>query len=173
MKLVNKPLPGEYSPHAIAYINLLPDDRLVLQHLANNFIRVKELVASLSEATLMHRYAAGKWTIKEILVHIVDDERIYAYRALRIARNDKTPLPGFEQDDYVPYSKANERSLENIFTEYQAVRQSTLQLFYNFNDDDFLRTGFANNNPMSVRAAAYHIAGHELHHLNIIRYKYL
>ena len=122
---------------------------------------------------LTYRYAENKWTIKEILVHIMDDERIYAYRALRIARNDKTPLPGFEQDDYVPFSKANQRSLASILREYKTVRQATVSLFTSFNMEDLLRIGTANDHPVSVRALAWHIAGHELHHLNIIKERYL
>jgi len=173
MRLIDKPAPGEYSPHAIVYISLLPDDKQVLQCMWDNFEMVRNLMVSLPDDKLFYRYAPGKWSIKETLVHIIDDERIYAYRALRIARNDKTPLPGFEQDDYVPYSKADERSLESIYAEYTAVRTSTLWMFNSFHDDDLLRIGFANNSPMSVRAAAYHIAGHELHHLNLIKEKYL
>ena len=121
----------------------------------------------------MFRYAENKWTIKEILVHIMDDERIFMYRALRIARNDKTPLPGFEQDDYVPYSRANERSLANIFREYKTVRNATLSLFNSLSKEDLMRVGTANNHHVNVRALAYHIAGHELHHLNIIKERYL
>lgn len=173
MRLIDKPLAGEYSPHAIAYINLLPNDGRVLQHMQHNFAVVKNLINSLPVEKPYYRYATGKWSIKQTLVHIMDDERIYAYRALRIARNDKTPLPGFEQDDYVPYSNAMERSLEDIFAEYEAIRTSTILLFNSFSNDDLVRAGFANSHPMSVRAAAYHIAGHELHHLNIIKTKYL
>lgn len=173
MKLIDKPHPGEYSPHAIMYINLLPNDKLVLRHMLSNFEVVKNIVTAVPEEKLYYRYAPGKWSIKETLVHIMDDERIYAYRTLRIARNDKTPLPGFEQDDYVPFSRADERSLESIFDEYGAIRKSTVLLFDNFTDEDLLRTGMANDHAMSVRAAAYHIAGHELHHLNIIQQKYL
>jgi hypothetical protein len=103
----------------------------------------------------------------------MDDERIYAYRALRIARNDKTPLPGFEQDDYVPYSKANERSLKNIFHEYTTIRKATISLFSSFDKTTLLRRGVANDHEVSVRALAYHIAGHELHHMNIIKERYL
>ena len=102
---------GEYNPYAIMYIKLLPDDGLVLQHLKENFKKIKAFIQSLPPEKLTYRYAENKWTIKEILVHIMDDERIYAYRALRIARNDKTPLPGFEQEDYVPFSRANKEAL--------------------------------------------------------------
>ena len=173
MKHIHKPDDGEYDPYAIMYIKLLPDDSLVLIHLKENYTILKKIIQSLPPDKLSFRYAPGKWTIKEILVHIMDDERIYAYRALRIARNDKTPLPGFEQDEYIPYSMANQRSLKNIFREYLAIRNSTLLLFKNFNSSDLLRVGFANGHQVSVRALAYHIAGHELHHLQIIRDKYL
>ena len=164
---------GEFNPYAIMYIKLLPDDGLVLKHLKENFKTIKEFVLSLPPDKLNYRYAENKWTIKEILVHIMDDERIYAYRALRIARNDKTPLPGFEQEDYTPFSKANKRSLKNIFREYKTIRNATLSLFASLNKEDLLRIGTANDHPVSVRALAYHIAGHELHHVNIIKERYL
>jgi hypothetical protein len=173
MKRIQKPNEGEYNPYAIMYIKLLPDDGLVLQHMKENLKTVQSFIFSLPENKLNYRYAENKWSIKEILVHIMDDERIYAYRALRIARNDKTPLPGFEQNDYVPYSKADQRSLNNIFKEYKTVRNATLSLFKSFNNEDLLRTGIANDHLVSVRALAYHIAGHELHHLNIIKERYL
>ena len=170
---VEKPKEGEYNPYAIMYIRLLPDDGLIIKHLNENFKTVKNFILSVPEEKLLYRYAENKWTIKEMLVHIMDDERIYAYRALRIARNDKTELPGFEQDDYVPYSRANERSLKNILNEYATTRRAIISLFENLNEAAFLRTGTANGHIVSVRALAYHIAGHELHHMNIIRERYL
>src|SRR6476659_2584058 len=118
MRLIPKPKEGEYPPYAIMYVGLLPDDGFLLTHLHNNLTATRELVLSLPGEKLNYRYAKNKWTIKEILVHIIDDERIYAYRALRFARNDKTELPGFEQDDYVLYSQANERNIKNIMEEY-------------------------------------------------------
>lgn len=173
MKTIPKPKPGEYPAYAGMYMDLLPDDGLVLEHLQENFRLTKEFILSLPEEKLLYSYAAGKWTIKEILVHIIDDERIYAYRALRFARNDKTKLPGFEQDDFARYSNANERELENIFEEYEAVRNSTITLFNGLDDSVLTNEGIADNNKATVRALAYHIAGHELHHLNIIKEKYL
>jgi uncharacterized damage-inducible protein DinB len=173
MRSIEKPKDGEFPPYANMYIQLLPGDGQLLKHLKNNFIATKELILSLPEGKLNYRYAENKWTIKEIMVHIIDDERIYAYRALRFARNDETELPGFEQDDYVLYSQANERSIENIMEEYEAVRSSTIALFDGLPEDSFLRMGIANNNKVTVRALAYHIAGHELHHINIIKEKYL
>jgi uncharacterized damage-inducible protein DinB len=173
MRSIEKPKDGEFPPYANMYIKLLPDDGLLIKHLKDNFIAIKELILSLPEEKLNYRYAENKWTIKEVLVHIIDDERIYAYRALCFARNDKTELPGFEQDDYVLCSRANERSIKNIMEEYEVVRGSTIALFDGLPEDSFLRMGTANNNKVTVRALAYHIAGHELHHINILREKYL
>ena len=173
MKRIEKPAAGEYAPYAITYIGLLPDDGLVLQHLQDNFETTRRLILSLAPEKLMFRYAEGKWTIKEILMHIVDDERIYAYRALRFARNDKTELPGFEQDDYARYSGANERSVDDILKEFATVRRATVSLFQGFDSAALLRSGIADGKVMSVRAAAYHIAGHELRHINIVRERYL
>lgn len=173
MRKIEKPKDGEFPPYAIMYIKLLPDDGLLLKHLKENFDKTKEFILSLQEEKLTYRYAKNKWTIKEILVHIIDDERIYAYRALCFARNDKTELPGFEQDDYALFSNANERSIENILNEYEAVRNATITLFESFDEAALLRKGIANKNRATVRALGYHLAGHELHHINIIKEKYL
>jgi uncharacterized damage-inducible protein DinB len=173
MKKIAKPAAGEFPPYALMYIALLPDDGQVLKHLKANAKATKDLILSLPQEKLLYRYAAGKWTIKEVLVHIIDDERIYSYRALRFARNDSTELPGFEQDDYARYSGANERSVKDILAEYIAVRNATIALFNGLDQEAFTRSGVANKNLVSVRALAYHIAGHELHHMNIIKERYL
>lgn len=173
MRKIDKPAEGEYAPYAIMYIGLLPDDGLVLKYLEENSEATRDFILSLPEERLAHRYAEGKWTIKEILAHIVDDERIYAYRALRFARNDRTELPGFEQDDYALHSGANGRKVEDILNELTAVRRATIALFEGFDESALLRAGVADGKVMSVRAAAYHIAGHELRHINIIRERYL
>ena len=173
MKRIEKPGAGEYAPYTIRYIGLLPDGGLVLKYLQDNFETTRRLLLSLPPEKLLFRYAEGKWTIKEILMHIVDDERIYAYRALRFARNDKTELPGFEQDDYARYSGANERSIEDILEEFATVRRATISLFQGFDSEALVRSGIANGQVMSVRAAAYHIAGHELRHINVIKERYL
>jgi len=173
MKIIQKPKPGEYPPYAAMYINLLPDDGKVLNHLEENFRSTKEFILSLPQEKLLYRYAPDKWTIKEILVHIIDDERIYSYRALRFGRNDKTELPGFEQDDFGRHSNANERELKNIFEEYEAVRKATKTLFNGLDEESLTRVGTADGNKTTVRALAYHIAGHELHHISFIRNNYL
>ncbi len=173
MKSISKPAGGEYAPYAIMYISLLPDDGSVLGHLKDNYDALRKFILALPDHKLAYRYAADKWTIKEILVHIMDTERIFGYRALRFARNDKTALPGYEQNDYVPYSKANERTLTDIFQEYAALRSATITMFESFCDEDYVRNGIANGNPASVRALAYQIAGHELHHWNLIKERYV
>lgn len=173
MKAIPKPETGEYAPYAIMYIGLLPDDGQVVKHLQDNLTTMIEFIRSFPAEKLTYRWAEGEWTIKEILGHIIDDERIYCYRALRFARNDPTELPGFEQDDYVCYSGANERELEEILSEYTSVRQATITFFNSLEDKALTRAGVANGHLMSVRAATYHIAGHELHHLDSIRQNYL
>lgn len=175
MRMIQKPWPDEYPPYSEIYMQLVPADGLILQHLEENFNDLKKLIYSLAEDKLYYRYAEGKWTIKEILVHNIDDERIFTYRALCYARNDKTELPGFEQDDYSLYSGANERTPDSIFEEYEAVRNSTISLFSNLPEEALMRSGCltGNTNRRTVRAMVYHIAGHELHHINIIKEKYL
>ena len=175
MPIIQKPRTDEYPAYSEMYMKLVPDDGMVLTHLKNNFINLKKLIYSLPEEKLYYRYAEGKWTIKEILVHCIDDERIFTYRALCYARNDKTELPGFEQDDYTLYSGANQRTLDSIFEEYESVRNSTIAFFSGLPDDALMRSGCltGNANRRTVRAMAYHIAGHEMHHINIIKEKYL
>ncbi len=172
-------MPKEYPAYSSIYMDLMKDDGKVLEHLWTNFLDLKKLVLDLTEDQLNYRYAEGKWTIKEILVHLIDDERIFSYRALRYARNDSTPLHGFDQDAYASCSHANSRSLDDIFEEYETVRKATISLFRNLPEDSFLRGGAGIDydgsiiNKRTVRALAYHIAGHELRHINIIKERYL
>ncbi len=173
MRTIQKPEPGEYAPYAIMYINLVPNDGLVLEHLRTNLQALKDLVGTLPEEKLVTRCAEGEWTIKEILVHISDTERIMAYRALRFARNDQTELAGFEQDAYVAAANANAREVEDILAELSAVRMASLTLFASFDDAAFHKSGISNNHRLSVRSALYQIAGHELHHVNSIKENYL
>ena len=173
MKIIHKPNPDEYAPYTIMYIDLVPNDGNIIHHLLENIETTIQFIRSIPEHKLNVPHADGEWTIKEILVHIIDDERIYCYRALRYARNDSTELPGFEQDEYVPYSKANERDLEGILDELRAVRLATVAFYKTVDDDALLRRGIGSGNIMSVRAAAYHIAGHELHHVQSIKENYL
>jgi uncharacterized damage-inducible protein DinB len=170
---IPKPQSCEYPEYASMYIDLLPGDGRLLDHLARARAATTDLVAGLPEKTLLRRYAPDKWTIKEILVHIVDDERIYAYRALRFARGDLAPLPGFEQDAFVASSQANERPAADILAEYAAVRDATIALFRGLPEPALLRSGLADGKRATVRALGYHIAGHEAHHIAIVRERYL
>jgi hypothetical protein len=172
-KKIQKPTAGEHAPYMRAYIDLLPDDGLVLTHVRANLQNVKDLLLAQSEARLTTPCAAGEWTMKEILSHVTDTERVFAYRALRIARNDPTPLPGFDQDTYARYSGANARSIEDLLEEFTAVRLATLALFHSFDEQAWQRRGTASEYSLSVRAAVYIIAGHELHHLESMRQNYL
>jgi uncharacterized damage-inducible protein DinB len=173
LRAIQKPTDSEYPPYAHIYIDLLPDDGLILQHLAENLEATRNLVASLPEARLLHRYAPGKWTIKEILTHLIDDERIYVYRALRFARNDSAELSGFDQDHYALHSGANQRTIDDLLDEFSLVRRSTIAFFNSLDAASLLRSGIADGKRASVRALAYHIAGHEIRHLNVIRERYL
>ena len=170
---IRKPGKDEYPGYSHIYMDLLKDDDLILDQLHENFFKINEFIYSLPVEKLIYRYAENKWTIKEILAHLIDDERIYAYRALRFARNDRTELPGFEQDNYALESRANIRTIESLLKEFAAVRRSTIALFDSFDGEVLTRSGVASGNVMSVRAAVYHIAGHELRHINIIKERYL
>jgi hypothetical protein len=173
MKLIQKPSPGEYPSYAEIYIKLIPDDGDLNKCLADNFEETKKLILSVPEEKLSYRYAEGKWDIKETMLHIIDDERIFAYRILRFARNDKTDLPGFEQDDFAKNSFSNRRSIKSIIDEFESVRRATITLIDGLEDEVLLNDGFCNGYKSNVRSLAYHLAGHELHHINIIREKYL
>lgn len=131
-----------------------------------------EFGRGLSEAQGAYRYAEGKWSIKEVIQHVIDSERIFSYRALRFARNDKTEIPGFEQNDYVPESNAEKRPIHSLMTEFTNVRASTVDLFTSFTDEMRKRSGVSNKVEMSVEALGYIISGHLKHHLNVIHERY-
>ncbi len=167
-----KPAPGECSDYFKRYTLLVEGDNPV-EAMEAEFAGTLSLLQSLSEDQWMYRYAEGKWSIKEVILHIIDTERIMTYRALRIARNDKTPLPGFEQDLFTPYSEADIRSADSLIREFQAVRSATVELFRNFTADMWVRIGTASDNPISPLALAFIVAGHEMHHMRILRERYL
>ena len=162
------PKKEEYPSYAEKYMKYCTQDGSLLKQLDFSFVKTMTLVRTLSNDRLDYRYAKKKWSIKEILIHIIDDERIYAYRALAFARNDKTNLPGFDQDEYIMNSDSEKRTIDNIMQEYEAVRSSTIKLFNGFSAVALTRKGVANGNQTSVRALGYHILGHEMHHINFI-----
>jgi uncharacterized damage-inducible protein DinB len=171
-RIITPPAPSEYGEFFSNYIEAAATEDL-LSALAASEEYIVNFMLSLKEQQLLHRYQPGKWSIKELLVHMIDAERIFAYRALRFARKDRTELPGFEENDYVGPSKADARAITSILAEYAAVRQATIELFKSFDEEMLGETGIASGNQISVRALGYSILGHEIHHLNIIRHRYL
>jgi uncharacterized damage-inducible protein DinB len=169
---VDRPEPSEYDPYAAGYVALAEGTNLIAL-LQTSYDETQAMIRPLNEEKLMYRYAEGKWTIKEILLHIADAERIFCYRALRFARQDSTPLSGFNEGDYTPVSGALQRSLDSLLDELSSVRLATLSLFDNFIPEMLRSTGIASDKAVSVRALGYMIAGHEIHHRNIIRERYL
>ena len=166
-----RPQAGEYNPYYDRYISLVESD---------DIIGLLEKQAP-ETATLFHsasakadfRYAPGKWSVKEMLGHVNDTERIMTYRALRVARGDKTPIEGFEQDDYVRDGNFGQRTLADLIEEFTDVRTATVSFFRHLDAEAGLRRGVANKNEISARALAYIIAGHELHHRRVLKEKYL
>jgi hypothetical protein len=166
-----RPQPDEHNPYYSRYIALVPEADIVAT-LRTQVKETETIFRRLSEEQGNFRYAPDKWSVKELLGHLSDSERIFAYRALRIARNDQTPLAGFEQDDYVRFGPFAQRSLAEVIEEFVAVRQSSLCLFGQLDETAWGRRGTANNSAISVRAIAFITAGHELHHRKILREKY-
>lgn len=173
MTQIAKPQPDESYPYMFRYIDLVPDDGRVLKHLETSAQGVENLVRSFSDADRTTPSAPGEWTVQDVLGHMIDAERVIAYRGLCIARGEQQDLPGFEPADYGAASNANTRSLDNLLAEYHAVRASTLAMFRGFTDEILDRRGTASGgNPYSVRAVAFIIAGHEQWHIKSIHDNY-
>lgn len=168
---ISRPEPGEYAPYYDRYISLVSGSD-ILTTLESQRRQMLLLLSGRDESEGNFRYAPDKWSAKEVLGHVCDTERIFAYRALRIARADRTPIEGFEQDDYVRNGPFAHRPLAELIEDYIAVRRATLTLFRNLDEPAWLRRGLANKNDVSVRAIAYTVAGHELHHRRILEEKY-
>lgn len=171
MLVSRRPESGEYNPYYATYIGKVKGDNFI-QNLKEQKFETLGILSKLSEEQWNHKYAPEKWTVKEVMMHIMDTERIFAYRALRIARNDRTPMPGFDQNDYVPYYHAAQRSGSSIMEEYEAIRNSTITLFQNLREEDLGRLGEASGSPVSVLALGYMIAGHEIHHVQLLHERY-
>ncbi len=173
MRKIEKPKEGEYPPYATIYLDQVPDDGNLINHLGKGRILINRLYSDQSEKMLMFRYEPDKWTMKDILAHIIDDERVFCYRALRFARNDKTELPGVDQDVDAENARANDRNITDLLDEYNKVRDSTIALFKSFDEKMITRGGIAGGYNVSISALGYLIAGHERHHLKIIKERYL
>jgi hypothetical protein len=167
-----KPVPTEHAPEFSQYVTLVAEGDIIQtleQQLANSLSLLRTIPADKAK----FRYAPGKWSVKELLGHLIDSERIFSYRALRFARNDQTLLAGYEQDDYVREGHFDSRNLADMAEEFATVRRATIHLFRPLTETEWLRRGKANENEISVRALAYIIAGHELHHMEVLRSRYL
>ena len=171
MKLSQLPV-KEYAESYFPYINVLGEITLIeeLEISLHDFIH---FVQNIPMDKFDYRYAEGKWTIKEIIQHIIDTERIFAYRALRISRNDKTPLPGFDENEYINNTAANNRGLQDLLTEFSAVRHSNIFLFKSLSVEQLERTGIASNAGVSVRAIGFIMIGHQKHHQKVFEERYL
>ena len=163
---------NESSEYFKRYINLVENENII-QALKNQLTDLEDYFSTWPNDKWNYAYAEGKWTLKEVLIHMMDAERILAYRALRIARNDATPLPGFDQDAFTPFMNATNRSVQSVMNEYRAVRMATITLFENLDDLALSRIGTASNAPASPLALAFIIAGHELHHMIVVKEKYV
>jgi hypothetical protein len=170
-KAHTRPDAGEYAPYYGTYISLVTTDD-ILGALESQRLQTSQLLTPRSERDGNFRYAPGKWSVKEVIGHLSDAERIFSYRALRIGRGDATPLASFEQDDYIRGGNFAERTLADLSDEFSAVRGASLALFRSLSDEAWSRRGVASEKEVTVRALAYIIAGHELHHRRILEERY-
>ena len=170
--MLSRPNTDEYFEYYGTYISLVPDGdvRDIMRAQLSETIAV---LSGVGDAKAEQAYGPGKWTLKEAVLHMSDAERVFGYRMLRIARGDATPLPGFDQNAWVPHSCANDRPMTNLVMEFAAIRASTLALVDSISAEGWVRTGSASGHKISARALAYIAAGHERHHLRIIRERYL
>ena len=167
-----RPEPGDYATYYERYIKLVEGDD-ILKILNDQSKKTQDVLNSFSEHKGNFRYAEGKWTVKEVVGHLLDTERVFAYRALCIARGEKKSLPGFDQDDYVKDGNFNRRELFELNYEFRLLRESNLLLFRSFSQEMLKKRGFANETSVTVLAILFMIAGHEKHHMNVLREKYM
>ena len=167
-----KPSPASYAVYFQRYIDLVPETDLVAAF-KNQTAGVEDFLKTITEEKSAYAYAEGKWSIKELLQHVIDAERIFNYRALCFARGEKANLPGFEEDDYAANSYANSRSWKSLTEEFIAVRKSTVLLFESFSEKVINNAGLSNNNPNTVDSLGFITVGHYYHHKKILQERYL
>lgn len=166
-----RPKPDEYGDYYHGYVEKVSEGDIIAI-LKDQMHETYTLINSLTAKQVQYRYAAGKWTVKEVIGHLVDSERIFAYRGLCFARGEQKELPGFDQDDYVEQGNFNDQRLKNIGDEYFSLRNATIAMFSSLSEETLLKKGKASGYDCSVRAIAYIIAGHERHHLDVLKDKY-
>jgi len=168
----SKPRADEYAPYYERYVSLVPEGDVV-ETLSGQSGETLALLRSIPEERAGYSYAPGKWTIKQLVGHVIDGERVFAYRALAIARGDRASLPGMEQDEYMEHARFDERTLAGLCEEFDHLRRANVLMMRGFDADAWARRGVASDNEVSVLALAYVIAGHELHHVQVLRERYL
>ncbi|MEP1489413.1 MAG: DinB family protein [Algibacter sp.] len=173
MMIVKDLKQNEYNSYYSTYINKIPKDLDLIEGYIDGGAHVLQFFKAIPEEKLEYRYAEGKWTIKEVFQHIIDNERIFTYRCFRMGRRDKTSLAGYEQNDYAEPSKANEKSIETLLEEYEIGRKNSTLLIKSLSNDDLNFIGNASDTNMSARAAAFITLGHEMHHINVLKERYL
>jgi hypothetical protein len=164
---------SEYHQYYSAYLAQVDDETELLEGYLSGLNAILDFFQSIPSDKLIYKYAEDKWTIKEIFQHLIDAERVFIHRCFRIARHDKTALAGFDQNDYIAPSEANNKSIETLIEEFKAVRQNSIIMLKNFNTNDLEFVGNANGSSLSARAAAYINLGHYLWHLKVIKERYL
>ena len=169
---MGKPEKNEYPEFYHGYVDRVPENDLI-QALINSLPELQDFVKKIPQSKYEYCYGPGKWKVKEVLLHMADTERIMQYRALRFSRNDAIPLPGFEEKDYINNANSDNLSFSDIVDDLVNVRKSTISFFKSCSNEMLMREGLANNGKVTVRAIGYIIAGHQLHHLNVIRERYL
>ncbi len=170
--MVPRPQDGEYFPYYGNYIGRVPESANVLALLTSQPDELKTLLSGVADAQANVRPAPGEWSIKEVLGHIVDTERVFAYRLLRFARNDTVALPGFEQDEFVKATDFNRRTVADLLAEFSFQRSANVILIQSLTDEETARIGSGSGNPMSARAAIYVLAGHVMHHVESLKTSY-
>lgn len=170
--MIQRPQPNQYPVFAGTYVNMVPEGADVMQLLTDSLTDTYAFFTALPADKHLYAYAEGKWTIKEVLGHIIDTERVFAFRAFCFSR-EQIVLPGFDQDTYVDNTDYNSRSLAELAEEFKVTRQSNLYVFRNLTEEQLNRSGTASGNYLTVRALLYMTAGHELHHLRILKERYL
>ncbi|WP_418603341.1 DinB family protein [Hwangdonia sp.] len=163
----------EYNSYYGPYIKKLPENLALIDGFTEGLDNVLQFFHSVPSEKLEYRYAEGKWSVKEVFQHIIDTERVFMYRCFRIARHDKTPLPGFNQDDYIMPSQAHKKSMATLLLEYSSVRKNSITLLNSLSNEDLKFVGTASENTLSARAAAFIILGHEIWHIDVIKTHYL
>ncbi len=169
---MKRPQPNEYPPYYKSYLDTVKTNNII-KELTDQVLDIQAIISEIPKEKEDYRYADGKWSVKEVIGHMIDTERVLAYRAMRFARKDKTPLPGYDENFFVANANFQKQTLPSLCEEFTIVREANLALFKVWDEEALSQFGVANNLDVSVRAILYMIAGHATHHMNVIKLRYL